>query len=85
LLVCSFAFAVPPSGEQLDRFNRVRRITRADLRHIALVAEPAYAGAKVLTVRSSSVDVDLAADPLFVWARFRADPLMQWARRRARY
>jgi phage head maturation protease len=47
-LSASVAFSVPTTGERLDHRNRIRRITRADIDHIALVEAPAYEGARVL-------------------------------------
>lgn len=50
-LSASVGFGVKPGGEQLDRFTRTRRITRAWLDHIALVQAPAYDGATILAVK----------------------------------
>lgn len=50
MLSASVGFGVPATGEVLDRRTKTRRITRAHLDHIALVAQPAYDGAKVLAV-----------------------------------
>jgi len=52
MLDISAGFAVPGSGQVLDRSNHRRRITRAFLDHIALVADGAYEGARVLSVRA---------------------------------
>lgn len=52
MLDVSAGFAVPGSGQVLDRPNHRRRIHRAFLDHIALVADGAYEGARVLSVRS---------------------------------
>lgn len=49
-LSASVGFGVPPGGEVLDVRAKTRRITAAVLDHLSLVADPAYAGATVLTV-----------------------------------
>lgn len=49
-LSASVGFAVSPGGEQLDYRAKLRRVTRATLVHVALVANPAYTGASVLAV-----------------------------------
>lgn len=49
-LSASVGFGVPPGGEQLDYRAKTRRINRAVLDHVALVADPAYQGAAVLAV-----------------------------------
>jgi HK97 family phage prohead protease len=51
-LSSSVGFRIKAGGEQLDRFTRTRRITSAQLDHIALVMTPAYEGAQILAVRS---------------------------------
>lgn len=43
-----------PGGERWSTDRQTRRITKAFLGHIALVPEPAYTGAEVLSVRSGS-------------------------------
>lgn len=50
----SVGMAVRPSDQRWSDGNRRRQIMRAFLDHIALVANPAYAGAEVLAVRSAS-------------------------------
>ena len=52
MLDVSAGFAVPGSGQVLDRPNHRRKIHRAFLDHIALVADGAYEGARVLSVRN---------------------------------
>lgn len=52
-LDASIGFAPMPGGEQWNGDRSARRITRAYLGHIALTADPAYDGARVLAVRSS--------------------------------
>lgn len=51
-LSASVAFMVPGGGEQLDHNARLRRIVRATLDHVALVENPAYVGASVLSAVS---------------------------------
>ncbi len=53
-LGASVGMAVRPADQRWSDSNRRRHIVRAFLDHIALVANPAYAGAGVLAVRSSS-------------------------------
>jgi phage head maturation protease len=48
-LSASIGFSIPSGGEQLDHRDRSRRIIRAELDHIALVEDPAYQGAAVLS------------------------------------
>jgi HK97 family phage prohead protease len=65
--------------QQLDRTSRTRRINRAFLDHIAFVAQPAYAGAKVLAVRTEGGESGIQSDtPLL--DKYLDDPLLQWAR-----
>jgi len=54
LLSASVGFAPLPGGETYTPDRRSRRITRARLGHIAMTGDPAYLGARVLAVRSSS-------------------------------
>jgi phage head maturation protease len=49
-LSASVGFGVPAGGEQLDTRARTRRINRAILDHVSLVADPAYVGADILAV-----------------------------------
>jgi HK97 family phage prohead protease len=56
-LDASVGFAPMPGGEQWAPDRSGRRITRAYLGHIALTADPAYDGARVLAVRSSGLAV----------------------------
>jgi HK97 family phage prohead protease len=57
-LGASVGFAVAGGDQELDKANRRRTIKKAFLDHLAFVPDPAYAGAGVLSVRSS-----LAATP----------------------
>jgi HK97 family phage prohead protease len=53
-LGASVGFAVRGSDQELDRRSRTRRIKRAFLDHLAFVPDPAYEGAGVLSVRSTT-------------------------------
>lgn len=63
MLDVSVGFAARPSDQVLDRQSRTRRIRKAFLDHLAFVAQPAYAGAHVVAVRSSEAVAD-QAEPL---------------------
>lgn len=66
-LSASVGAAALPSGMVMDRSNKTRRINRAFLDHVALVEDPAYTGAKVLSVRDGhSAIIDTAALPPLV-------------------
>jgi HK97 family phage prohead protease len=54
LLGASVGFAPLPGGETYSADRLHRRIVKAFLGHIALTGDPAYDGARVLAVRSSS-------------------------------
>lgn len=54
LLSPSVGFQVLPGGEEWSMDRRSRRVTKARLVHIGMTGDPAYVGAKVLAVRSSS-------------------------------
>lgn len=60
-LDASVGFAPMPGGEQWAPDRSARRITRAYLGHIALTADPAYDGARVLAVRSAPASYTLPA------------------------
>lgn len=71
-----FLIKDPYRDQELDRRSKTRRINRAFLDHLAFVGEPAYEGAKILSMRSEgdlpliatpAID-DLMNDPLFKWA-----------------
>lgn len=53
LLSASVGFVPLPGGEEYTYDRSRRRITRAQLDHIALTGDPAYLGARVLAVRSA--------------------------------
>lgn len=50
-LGASLCFGVPQGGQKLDRINKVRRIVKGFMRHVAFVEDPAYKGAQILSVR----------------------------------
>lgn len=52
-LGASVGFAARGRDQDFDRANKVRRIKRAFLDHLAFVPDPAYEGAGVLNVRSA--------------------------------
>lgn len=69
-LSASVGFGVGPQGQTLDRRTMTRRINKAYLDHISLVADPAYTGARVLSVRNQGdLDIDPDTDEVFDWAR----------------
>jgi HK97 family phage prohead protease len=53
LLSASVGFQVLPGGETWSHDRRAVTVNRAKLVHIALTGDPAYTGAKVLSVRSA--------------------------------
>jgi HK97 family phage prohead protease len=86
-LSASVGFMVkqPHYDETLDVRSMTRRINRAFLEHLAFVAQPAYDGAKVLAVRSTSSPEDEtpgSATP--VMDEWLQDPLIQQAMSRSR-
>jgi phage head maturation protease len=82
-LHCSIGFRIGSRFDQdLNRMDRKRRVNRALLEHIAMVGEPAYPGAQVLSVRAEGGSAEEAAvvagtpgideyldDPIFAWGR----------------
>jgi phage head maturation protease len=75
MLSASVGFGVNPrTGQILNHATRTRRIIDAVVDHISLVEAPAYTGAKVLAVRSSTPGLDaFTHDPLLAWAQQRCD------------
>lgn len=69
----------PKRDQHLDPYSRTRKISRAFLHHLAFVAEPAYDGAQILSVRSTQ-DTLLAATPDL--DDILNDPVFQWANER---
>lgn len=63
LLGASISFGVPADGVEWSNRGRRRRILKAMLDHIALTADPAYAGAVVLDVRSSGCAAPVSLTP----------------------
>jgi HK97 family phage prohead protease len=61
-LDASAGYLPMPGGEKWETRNRVR-ITKAWLGHIALVPEPAYEDARVLSVRSAATGQDGEREP----------------------
>ena len=52
----SVGFRAAPQDLKLDRHTMTRRVCRAYLDHVSFVEDPAYEGARVLSVRSSEPD-----------------------------
>lgn len=66
-LSASVGAGVLPRDLRLDRSNKLRRVDRAFLDHISFVEDPAYSGAKVLSVRDNHREfVDSATLPPLV-------------------
>jgi len=83
----SVGMAVRPSDQLLDKRSgtRMRRIRRAFLDHLALVPDPAYQGAEVLSVRDSD-NGDEPPEPTIHTPRmdqFADDPILSWMFERA--
>lgn len=81
MLSPSIGFAVMAGGERLEPRGKIRRITRAHLDHLSLVAQPAYSGARVLSMRAADTIVESAPTPLL--NEWRTDPDLLWAAQRA--
>jgi HK97 family phage prohead protease len=73
-----------PGDQLLDRLTHTRRIRRAFLDHLSLVGDPAYTGAKILAMRSTSGPPEgaHASGPTPNLNRIAADPLLNWARQK---
>jgi hypothetical protein len=54
LLGASVGFGVLPGGEEYTEGRSRRKITKAQVVHVALTGDPAYTGAQVLAVRSAA-------------------------------
>jgi len=63
LLSPSIGFMSEPGGEQWSEDRTAVRVTRAKLYHIAMTGDPAYAGAKVLAVRTADPAPPRVATP----------------------
>ena len=69
----------------INKRTKVRRILRAFLEHLAMVEQPAYAGAHVVAVRAEPsglavVEQKLPRTPLI--DEMKNDPVLQWAQSR---
>ena len=78
-LGCSVGYAARPSDVMLDKANRSRKVKRAYLDHLAFDADPYYAGATVLNVRSAS-GVAVESSPLAPTPAL--DELVSWMQSR---
>ena len=65
----SVGYAARPSDVILDKVNHLRSVKRAFLDHLAFDADPIYAGATVLSVRSGWLrPVDMAPPAVTIQA-----------------
>lgn len=80
VLGASVGFAVRGSDQELDKRNRIRRVKKAFLDHIAFTPTPAYAGAGVLAVRDALQPATLSDMPLPDTPAL--DELLAWRRER---
>jgi phage head maturation protease len=78
-----FQIKDPQRDQILNRATKTRRVNRAFLHHLSFVAEPAYTGARILSVRSG--DTPLVESPPAAprMDEFANDPVLQWALQRA--
>jgi phage head maturation protease len=77
----SIGFYVKSYGDvQLNRRTKVRRILRAFVDHLAMVEQPAYAGARVLSVRDRDGSTEPRKTPLI--DEFLEDEVLLWATER---
>jgi phage head maturation protease len=74
ILDVSAAFQIASKGESWPRTG-LRRITRANLHHIALTPDPAYPGAKVLATRGRSSARGASSRSVFCDACGRSRPM----------
>lgn len=77
--------ASKPTDVQIDKPARRRTVVNAWLDHLGLVEDPAYDGAKVLTVREDSSGLMVADGPLPdtpLLDEFMNDPAFRWASER---
>lgn len=74
-----FQIKDPQRDQVLNRATKTRRVNRAFLHHLSFVAEPAYSGARILSVRSNDelTNQNPPAAPLM--DQFANDPILQWA------
>lgn len=82
-LSASVGFGVRAGDQLIDRGSKIRRIKRAFLDHLAFVPDPAYVGAKVISVRDPWSGPECAvptATPLLdEWLN---DPVLSWSAQR---
>jgi HK97 family phage prohead protease len=89
ILGASVGMAIRSTDQELDRRDgsRVRRIKRAFLDHLALVPDPAYQGAEVLSVRNDTLSDEIIDNSSGIatprMSEFSADPLLSWMFERA--
>ena len=87
-LSASVGFMVkdPFRDQELERRTRTRRVNRAFLDHLALVAQPAYNGTGVLAMRSGAVsEADLPPlPPTPRLDEYLNDPVLRWAAEKCR-
>lgn len=86
----SVGMAVRSGDQTIDTRNKTRTIRRAFLDHLALTPDPAYEGARILSVRSAMADGIMTSDEVKALQRqpapgieeYRNDPIFQWASER---
>lgn len=80
-LGASVGYAARPSDVDLDKTNKLRRVKRAWLDHLAFDPDPVYAGAGVLSVRSAGHPLLASEMPPMVETPM-LDELIAWQRAR---
>lgn len=84
-LSVSVGFMVKNRLDQvLDARSKTRRIARAFLDHIALVGQPAYAGAGVIGTRGEGSDTEIGESRTPALDEFLEDDIFKWAQDRAK-
>lgn len=80
----SVGFAALGRHQELNRRDRVRRIKRAFLDHIAFTVDPSYAGARVLSVRDHPKPPPAPTSALVTpdLDQFTEDDVLRWASER---
>jgi HK97 family phage prohead protease len=83
-LSASVGFGVRPSGQVLERHTMTRRIKSAYLDHLSFVESPAYADARVLSVRDTTGGGVAKLEPIRtpLLDQFAADEVLRWASER---
>lgn len=79
----------PKFDQEVDRYQKTRRVNRAFLDHLAFVGQPAYEGAKILAMRAAADTSDLESQqapfsPTPRMDEFLSDPILQWASKQVR-